>query len=67
MSKGNDEPYISKPLLQFAVNENISIVPGDDSHGVSSVGANWEQGIDAIKACGGDLHWVNPGTNRHSQ
>lgn len=60
MSKGNDEPYISKPFLRFAVNEGISIMPGDDSHGVDGVAANWEQGITALAESGGNMHWSKP-------
>jgi len=60
MSKGDDEPYLSRPFLQFAIEHGIAIAPGDDSHGVSGVGANWSRGMSAIAELGGELRWRKP-------
>ncbi len=58
--KGAAEPYISQPILQRAHDLEISVVPGDDSHGLSSVGAHLEEGIDLLKTMGFDTDWRKP-------
>ena len=44
LAKGMTEPYVSAPILQKASAMGISVVPGDDSHGVGSVGLNLDRG-----------------------
>ncbi len=65
MSKGDLEPYISAPLMEFAISEGIPMSPGDDSHGVDSVAANLAEGIEILKSRGGNTQWVKPSINRH--
>ena len=48
------------PVLEAAVYRDIAIVPGDDSHGVSSVGRNFDRGIDILKSLGADTDWPQP-------
>jgi histidinol-phosphatase (PHP family) len=59
--KGASEPYLSEPWLKFALSEGIAVVPGDDSHGVASVGMNYADGVAALRACGGSANWLKPG------
>jgi histidinol-phosphatase (PHP family) len=58
--KGADEPYISRVILEMALELGISIVPGDDSHGLSSVGANMEKAIAILEELGCDTNWQEP-------
>ena len=58
--KGADEPYISRVILAMAQQMGIAVVPGDDSHGLSSVGANMAQGITLLAELGFATHWREP-------
>lgn len=58
--KGADEPYISRVILEMARTLGIAVVPGDDSHGLSSVGANMAQGIELLAELGFDTNWKQP-------
>jgi histidinol-phosphatase (PHP family) len=59
--KGADEPYISRVILEMALAMGIAVVPGDDSHGLASVGANMEQGIAILREQPGcDNGWREP-------
>ena len=60
LSKGASEPYPTRAILQQAVQLDISIVPGDDSHGVTSVGAYIDEAIQLLRALGGDTNWRKP-------
>ncbi|QTA81344.1 Histidinol phosphate phosphatase, HisJ family [Desulfonema limicola] len=58
--KGADEPYISAPVLLQALELDIPAVPGDDSHGVDSVGKNIEKGISILQKTGFNTGWKLP-------
>jgi histidinol-phosphatase (PHP family) len=58
--KGADEPYISRVILEMAVEMGISVVPGDDSHGLGSVGANMEKAVAILRKLGCDTNWKAP-------
>ena len=58
--KGAEEPYISRVILEIARTLGITVVPGDDSHGLSSVGANMAQGIKLLVELGFETHWRQP-------
>lgn len=60
LSKGAVEPYVSAAILKQALSMGIAMVPGDDSHGVSSVGNHIEKGIEILEAMGGDTRWLRP-------
>ncbi len=60
LTKGADEPYVTESILQTALSLEIPVVPGDDSHGVATVGANLDQGIEILRKSGFDLNWVEP-------
>jgi len=60
--KGADEPYISAPVLQQALELDIATVPGDDSHGVDSVGKNIDKGISILQKMGFNTDWRVPQT-----
>ena len=57
LSKGQDEPYISETILDMAKELNISVIPGDDSHGVDSVGLNIKKGISILQKKGFNTSW----------
>lgn len=57
LQKGAREPYPSRPILQKALAMNIPVVPGDDSHGVNTVGAHIEEAIDLLKKMGFNTRW----------
>jgi histidinol-phosphatase (PHP family) len=58
--KSADEPYISRTILEMAKDMAISVVPGDDSHGVDNVGANMATGIAILAELGFDTSWREP-------
>lgn len=58
--KGADEPYISRVILEKAVQRGIKVVPGDDSHGLSSIGVNMEKAIAILDQLGCDTNWPEP-------
>lgn len=60
LTKGQPEPYVSAPWLRHAVELGIPLAPGDDSHGVATVGANVAAGIDILLAAGADCAWRRP-------
>ena len=65
LSKGADEPYISASLLDYVIAEGIKVAPGDDSHGIDSVGANLIEGANMFAAAGGSTQWPKPALGRH--
>lgn len=58
--KGMDEPYVSRPILEKALELGIAVVPGDDSHGVATVGRNLDRGIELLAQAGFDTNWRRP-------
>jgi histidinol-phosphatase (PHP family) len=54
------EQYPSLPVLEQALKLGIAIVPGDDSHGVSSVGRNYERGVKLLAGLGHSCQWRQP-------
>jgi histidinol-phosphatase (PHP family) len=58
--KGAADPYPCKPILRQVAEMGINVAPGDDSHGVGSVGACWEEGMAALEAAGVPLSWERP-------
>jgi histidinol-phosphatase (PHP family) len=60
--KGAPEPYISESILKQALELGIAVVPGDDSHGLDSIGVNMETGIAILERLGFDTGWKVPVT-----
>lgn len=60
LMKGADEPYVSQSILKSAHELGIAVVPGDDSHGLHSVGANMTTGIKILEDNGFDTNWRQP-------
>ncbi len=60
MKKGAFEPYLCRPILNQALYLRIPVVPGDDSHGVATVGLHLDDGIRILKEMGADTHWRKP-------
>jgi histidinol-phosphatase (PHP family) len=54
------EQYPSLPVLKKAIELGIAIVPGDDSHGVSSVGRNYDKGVALLAELGHNCQWREP-------
>jgi len=67
LSKGASEPYISASLLDYVISEGILIAPGDDSHGIDSVGANLVEGVRMLAVAGGRTDWPKPVLGRHTR
>ena len=65
LAKGADEPYISEPLMAFAIETGIAMTTGDDSHGVESVGKGLAEGVAILEARGGTSDWTKPARDRH--
>jgi histidinol-phosphatase (PHP family) len=59
------EQYPSLPVLKKALELNIAIVPGDDSHGVSSVGRNYEKGVALLVELGHNCQWRQPRLHKY--
>jgi len=58
--KGAGEPYVCRPILRQAREYGVAAVPGDDSHGVSSVGQHLDAGIGMLAEAGFDTRWPVP-------
>jgi histidinol-phosphatase (PHP family) len=58
--KGADEPYISRVILEMAVEMGIAVVPGDDSHGLDSIGINLEKAVTILRELGCSTDWHEP-------
>ena len=53
-------PYPCQPILCHVAEMGIKVAPGDNSHGVASVGACWGEGMAALTAGGVPLIWTRP-------
>lgn len=62
LKKGAFEPYICQPILNQVRNMRIPVVPGDDSHGVATVGLHLDEGMHILKEFGFDTRWRKPKT-----
>jgi histidinol-phosphatase (PHP family) len=60
LAKGAGEPYVSRPILLHARDLGIPAVPGDDSHGVETVGLNVDRGIRILEELGFETRWPMP-------
>jgi len=58
--KGAAEPYPVRWILEEARDLGISAVPGDDSHGIDTVGLHIDKAIDIISELGFDTVWKSP-------
>ncbi len=60
LAKGADEPYITTSILNQARELDLALVPGDDSHGLSSVGNYMDIGIRILQKHGFSTDWQRP-------
>jgi histidinol-phosphatase (PHP family) len=60
LSKGEKEPYPSRPILSRAIEMGIDIVPGDDSHGVADIDRHMDTAIHLLQAAGQSTNWRKP-------
>ena len=58
--RGGREPYITTSILELALEMGIAVVPGDDSHGVDSIGVNIDDAIKNLKNLGFKTNWRKP-------
>jgi histidinol-phosphatase (PHP family) len=58
--KGAREPYPSRAILEKACDLGISVLPGDDSHSVETVGAFIDEGMRYIQSIGFSTQWMPP-------
>ncbi|MCY3736828.1 MAG: histidinol-phosphatase [Gemmatimonadaceae bacterium] len=64
LEKGGSEPYVSRSILEMALDIGVPCVPGDDSHGVAGVGLHLDKGIEILRQAGFSTEWQLPG-KRH--
>lgn len=57
---GANEPYPSRPILLQAFDLGITVIPGDDSHSVETVGLYVKEGIEILHKIGFDTKWRTP-------
>src|SRR5690606_6562191 len=50
-----EEQYPCREILLEALRLGIAVVPGDDSHGVASVGKHFERGLEVLRELGAPL------------
>ncbi|MBT8354811.1 MAG: histidinol-phosphatase [Desulfofustis sp.] len=60
LHKGAPEPYVCAPILEMVRDYGIKIVPGDDSHGLSTVGNFFDRGVELLQAHGISTDWTRP-------
>jgi len=60
LQKGAEEPYITGSILQKAREMEISVVPGDDSHGLSNIHVNMDRAIAILEDHGFSTNWPKP-------
>ncbi len=61
LEKGGFEPYVSRSILEMALDIGVPCVPGDDSHGVAGVGLHLDKGIEILRQAGFSTEWQLPG------
>ena len=54
------EQYPSRDIIRAALERDIAIVPGDDSHGIDMVGRHFQKGVDLLRELGANLDWKKP-------
>jgi histidinol-phosphatase (PHP family) len=64
LHKGAPEPYPTRSILEKALEMGITVVPGDDSHGVATVGKHIETGISLLNSMGAGTEWEPPDIDR---
>lgn len=60
LQKGADEPYITDSILHLAREMGISVVPGDDSHGIADIHTHMDMSIEKLDRFGFSLDWPKP-------
>lgn len=58
--KGAAEPYVSESILEIVRDYDIKIVPGDDSHGLTTVGNYFDEGVSILQRHGFSTDWPLP-------
>lgn len=58
--KGASEPYVTGSILEMVREYDIKIVPGDDSHGLQTVGNYFDQGASILEQYGFSTNWPQP-------
>ncbi len=58
--RGGKEPYVTTAILELALEMGIGVVPGDDSHGIDSIGVNIDGAMANLKKMGFKTNWQKP-------
>jgi histidinol-phosphatase (PHP family) len=61
LDKGAFEPYPAAVIRQQARRLDIALVPGDDSHGVATVGRHFDRAVALLQSEGFSTDWPEPG------
>jgi len=64
ITKGAAEPYPTRTILRQAIELGVAVAPGDDSHGVDTVGLNVDKAVEALRDLGADMNWRRPARGR---
>ncbi len=60
LTRGEKEPYITRPLLQIVKKMGILVVPGDDSHGRDQAGIQVAKAMGILQELGFSTLWPEP-------
>jgi histidinol-phosphatase (PHP family) len=60
LAKGEKEPYITDSILHMARKMEISVFPGDDSHGVNEAGVHVDKAINTLTSLGFNNNLPDP-------
>ena len=60
LHKGGAEPYVGSSILPLVKELGIKIVPGDDSHSMSTVGNYFDEGVSILRRHGLGTDWAHP-------
>ena len=58
--KGGKEPYVTTAILELALEMGVAVVPGDDSHGIDSIGVNIDGAMANLRKMGFKTNWQKP-------
>ena len=60
LSRGEKEPYLCEPILKKAIEMGVPVVPGDDSHGIDTIGTHMQAAIEILQEAGAETTWRQP-------
>ncbi|WP_022664477.1 histidinol-phosphatase HisJ [Desulfospira joergensenii] len=57
LSRGEDEPYPTRSIMEQIRAAGIPMVPGDDAHSADQAGGNVKRAVDLLESMGFDTDW----------